>query len=88
MGARTGATIHLVFDGDGPTTSGSAVRRGLRVSFTPEGTEADEAILGIVDATPLDRPVAVATDDRRVRREAAARGANVLTQEQLFHLLG
>ncbi|HET9442153.1 MAG TPA: NYN domain-containing protein, partial [Acidimicrobiales bacterium] len=89
LSARTGGDVHVVFDGSGSEgRSLSLPRRGVRVTFTPADVEADETILRLVAHAPAGRPVAVATDDRRVRREAAARGANALTQDQLFAVLG
>lgn len=85
LSARSGCEVHVVFDGSGDLATGSSVPRGgVRVTFSAAGVEADELILDLVDQAPANRPVAVATDDRRVRREAAARGANNMSQDQLF----
>jgi predicted RNA-binding protein with PIN domain len=89
LSARTGVDVHLVFDGAGDQGGRApAIPRGrVRVQFTAATVEADDAILELVERLPADRAVVVATDDRRVRAEAAARGANVISQEQLFSLL-
>jgi predicted RNA-binding protein with PIN domain len=88
VAARTGAEIHLVFDGDG---DGAAVARsvpsGVRVRFTRAEVEADDEILDSIASFPLDRPVVVVSDDRRVRRGARARGANVVGSRQFQPLL-
>ncbi|HEX2038353.1 MAG TPA: NYN domain-containing protein [Acidimicrobiales bacterium] len=88
--ARTGVDVHVVFDGVGPEDGGPAAssRRGrTRVTFSPAGTEADDVILALVDALPVDRPVLVASDDRRVRDGVEQRGGNVLTTRQLLAVL-
>jgi predicted RNA-binding protein with PIN domain len=88
LAARTGAQVRVVFDGaDDEATTGGDGRRGVRVTFSAGAVEADQVILELVERSPAPVPVVVATDDRRVRREAAARGANVVSQEQLFSLL-
>jgi predicted RNA-binding protein with PIN domain len=89
LAARSNVDVHLVFDGAGDQGGQlPAVPRGrVRVRFTAAAVEADDAILDLVDRLPADRVVVVATDDRRVRAEAAARGANVIGQDQLFSLL-
>ncbi|HEX2849883.1 MAG TPA: NYN domain-containing protein [Acidimicrobiales bacterium] len=88
LAARTGVQPHVVFDGteEGvrPVARG---RRSVRVTFTPTDEEADDLILDLIDGTPESTPVIVASDDRRVRLGATRRGANALTQEQLFWLL-
>lgn len=89
LSARTGIDVHLLFDGAGDAVGRlPATPRGrVRVLFTPADVEADDAIVELVTRLPADRVVVVATDDRRVRAESAARGANVIGQDQLFSLL-
>jgi predicted RNA-binding protein with PIN domain len=89
LAARTGAAITVVFDGTADTASAMPAtrRHSIDVRFTPSHIEADDAILDLVDALPAARPVLVASDDRRVRAGSERRGANVLTQRQLFGLL-
>ena len=87
--ARSGCDAHVIFDGTDDISRAIGVPRGgVRVTFSPAGVEADDLILELVDQAPAHRPLAVASDDRRVRREAAARGANGLSQEQLFAVAG
>ncbi len=87
--ARSGCDAHVIFDGTDDTSRALRAPRGaVRVTFSPAGVEADDLILELVDQAPAHRPLAVASDDRRVRREAAARGANGLSQEQLFAVAG
>ncbi len=88
LSARHGTTVHVVFDGaEAGLRSLGRGRHGVRVTFTAAGEEADDVILALVEATPDTIPVVVASDDRRVRLGAAARGANVVNQAQLFGLL-
>ena len=89
LAARCGASITVVFDGaqeDGSVLP-VAHRDAVDVRFTASHVEADDAILDLVDAISPARPVVVASDDRRVRDGSERRGANVLTQRQLFGLL-
>jgi predicted RNA-binding protein with PIN domain len=88
---RTGVEAHVVFDGaevddDRPERRGGR-RRSARVTFSPPDVEADDVILALVDAAPADRPVIVASDDRRVQDGARERGANVLSSAQLLAAL-
>lgn len=90
LAVRTGADIHVVFDGvddGGIVRSDPGARRAVRVQFSPEGVEADDIVLAVVDEQPTYRPVVVASDDNRVREGARARGANVLTGDQLFAVM-
>jgi predicted RNA-binding protein with PIN domain len=88
--ARTGVDVEVVFDGDEHAVEASTAwhRRGVRVTFSSGAVEADDVILDLVKLLPISRPVVVATDDRRVQREASERGANVISSGQLFAVLG
>ena len=90
LAARTGADIHIVFDGveqvDPPLPPER--RRLVRVSFSPADTEADDVIVAMVSGIPLRRPVVVASNDRRVQTEASQAGANVISSDQLLALIG
>jgi predicted RNA-binding protein with PIN domain len=83
--------VWVVFDGAEqhamPPPRGVA-RDAVRVAFSPAGVDADEVILDMVDDLPDSTPVVVATSDRRVATEAAARGANVISTPQLLGLIG
>jgi predicted RNA-binding protein with PIN domain len=90
--ARTGADVHVVFDGaeqvgEGPTTRTGGRRGAARVQFSAPDVEADDVILAIVDEVPLSRPVVVASDDRRVQDGARDRGANAISSGQLLAAL-
>jgi hypothetical protein len=87
LGGRTGARFVVVYDGDDVIADTGPRPPGVDVRFTPADVEADDEILRLVDAAPLDRAVVVVSDDRRVRHGAAARGANVVGSRQLRPLL-
>jgi hypothetical protein len=87
LGARTGAEFRLVFDGVGEGGV-PAVQAPLpvRVVFSPGDREADDVVLDLVDAVPVERPVVVVSSDRRVRDGARARGAAVVSSDGLLRL--
>ena len=82
---RTGADLHVVFDGDDdgrrPAVS---VPLPVRVHFTAAGVEADDVVLEMVERWPVDRTVVVVTSDRRVQTGARERGANVVPSEAIL----
>jgi hypothetical protein len=85
--ARVGVDTTVVFDGV-EAAAGTAPGAGqVRVAFTDAAVEADDVILDMIDRLPAERPVVVATDDRRVRDGARRRGANVIGIPQLRSLL-
>ena len=86
--ARTGTDVEVVFDGAADTSNRvPGARRGVRVSFSPPGVEADDVIIARTGEVPLHRPVTVASNDRRVREGALAAGANVVSSAQLLAAL-
>lgn len=83
----SGLVIELVFDGaEVLPLSRPGQRRapGVSVRFTPPDVEADDELLELCENYPHDRPVIVASNDRRVRDGARRRGANVLSADQLL----
>jgi predicted RNA-binding protein with PIN domain len=81
----------VVFDGaeqPEPGTRNLAVRSPVRVYFSPADVEADEVLIELVEQLPANRPVLVATSDRRVQSEVRRRGANVISSQRLLDLLG
>jgi predicted RNA-binding protein with PIN domain len=83
--ARHGTAVHVVFDGADvtPVPLGRR-RRHMHVEFSPPGVLADDVIVDLVGAIPVDRPVVVATNDNEVRAGARAGGANVISSQQLL----
>lgn len=89
LAARTGCEVVVVFDGTAEGAGGATGSRlrGVQVRFTPEEVEADDEILALVGRYPLDRPVVVASSDRRVAEGARAAGAATVSSAQLTGLL-
>jgi predicted RNA-binding protein with PIN domain len=90
LAMRAGLQVHVVFDGADATNRfgpPAAARRRMRVTFSPEGVEADDVILDLVDRLDPSQPVVIATDDRRVQDGGRQRGANVISVAQLLAVL-
>jgi len=86
--ARTRVEATVVFDGsDDAALAARTAPERLRVEFTPSHLEADDRLLDLVEQLRAHRPVAVATNDRRVRDGARDRGANTIAAEQLLAML-
>lgn len=76
---RTGATIHLVFDGaHGGGKAKPVGSAKVRMFYTSEGVEADDVILDMAAKAPLSVPVVVVSNDMRVVDGALSLGANVV----------
>ena len=91
LAARTGAELVLVFDGDGDAVRAPADRSrrsGVQLRFSPAGVEADDVLLELAAALPVERPIVVASSDRRVQEGARRTGANVVSSDQLLAVLG
>ena len=85
---RTGANVHVVFDGDDDGRRPSVgAPLPVRVHFSPADVEADDVILAMVAELPTDVPVVVASSDRRVAEGARRLGANVVRSDALLALL-
>ncbi len=82
--ARHGTAVHVVFDGADVSPLPVRHRRRMHVEFSPPGVSADDVIVDLVGAIPVDRPVVVATNDNEVRTGARAGGANVISSQQLL----
>jgi predicted RNA-binding protein with PIN domain len=86
--ARSGAVIEVVFDGSTEQWPvAPATRTPVRVRFSPPDVEADDVILALVDEQPADRPVVVASSDRRIQDGARDRGARAVSSRQLLGTL-
>ncbi len=77
--ARLGVEVWLVFDGADVAPPPRRPRSLIRVLFSAPDEEADDVVIRLTAELPPDRPVAVVSDDNRVRRGAAASGANLVT---------
>jgi predicted RNA-binding protein with PIN domain len=90
LAARTGAEVHLVFDGAGGRTTAPAQgprRAVVHVRYTATGHEADDELLGLLADAPPGRPVVMVSSDHRVASGAIAVGANVLSASTFVALL-
>ena len=88
LASRTGVEPIVVFDGAaGHEMAPGRPRQQARVRFSPADVEADDEILGLVEARPVDDPVTVVSNDRRVLEGARERGANVITSTVLLEVL-
>jgi predicted RNA-binding protein with PIN domain len=90
LAARTGAEIEVVFDGvadQGMPRIGLAGRRAVRVTFSPPQVEADDVVIERAATLPLERPVVVASSDRRVQDGAREHGARIISAAQLLAVL-
>jgi predicted RNA-binding protein with PIN domain len=85
--ARSGAVVHVVFDGDDDGRRPSvAAPLPVRVHYSHAEVEADDVILDMVARLPTDVPVVVVSSDRRVADGARRLGANVVSSSELIDL--
>jgi predicted RNA-binding protein with PIN domain len=91
LAMRAGTLVQVVFDGAdvaGRFGPPPAARRLMRVTFSPEGVEADQVIMDLVDHLDPAQAVVVATNDRQLQEEVRRRGGNVITVAQLLAVIG
>ena len=86
--ARTAAEVEVVFDGRGHQAVSGPGRASVRVRFSPDGVEADDVLVELVDRAGPERPVVVVTSDNRVRDAVRRRGGNVVGATQLLAFVG
>ncbi len=80
---RFGTELVVVIDGADVVGAHAARRRLARVRYSPAGVKADDVIREEVAGLDLGRPAAVVTNDREVRRDVMAAGANIITSDAL-----
>lgn len=83
VASRTGAKIHVIFDGSTVAGASTNARRTVRVSFSPEGTLADDVIRAEVTDLDPSFPVLVVTNDKAVLKSVRSHGANVASSDAL-----
>jgi predicted RNA-binding protein with PIN domain len=91
LAIRIGTLVQVVFDGAdlaGRFGPPPVARRLMRVTFSPEGVEADEVIMELVDQLNPAQAVTVATNDRELQEGVRRRGGNVISVAQLLAVLG
>jgi predicted RNA-binding protein with PIN domain len=81
-----GVAITVVFDGADVVVP-SAVRRLVRVVFSPPGVLADDSIRTAVGQLPVTTPVVVVTDDGAIRADVRAAGCNLVTSAAFLVVL-
>jgi len=84
---RVGASVTIVFDGDSIPGAHAAVRRTIRVVYSPAGTTADDVIRAEVEDLDENRPVVVVTNDREIVADVKANGANVVSSNAFIAVL-
>lgn len=72
--ARSGGRVVVVFDGDDAVVAPKA-SKSVRVRFSSTGQTADEAIVELLESTPIRTPVVVVSSDREVASDARRQGA-------------
>jgi len=84
LATRTGATAEIVFDGpEDPAPTARQGTRSVGVRYSG-GALADDVVVDLVDAYPVDRPVVVVSNDREVRDAARAKAATVIGSDTLI----
>lgn len=82
--ARTGADVHVVFDGEDDRRPSVSAPLAVRVHYSAADVEADDVVIAMARDLPLDRPVVVVSSDRRVAEGARRHGANVVSSTALL----
>jgi len=84
---RTGADVHVVFDG-ADVRGASAGRRLVRVEYSPAGISADDVIRSEVAGLPMTTPVVVVTNDQAIVNDVRAAGANSIGSDVFLEAIG
>lgn len=79
LASRWGTSIIVVFDGADIRGASTRARRLITVTYSAPGESADDAIRAIVGREPPERPLVVVTDDKEIRNDVRAAGANLLS---------
>jgi len=87
IASRTAAEVTVVFDG-AAVIGHQVAGRGVRVLFSPPGVIADEVIKRLVAAEPSGRVLIVASSDREIVTDVAAKGARTVPAAVLLSLSG
>ncbi len=82
----TGAAADVVFDGNVAGDEQLPSAPAVRVRLTSSEVDPSNAISGLLDAYPLQWPIAVVTDDPHLAQAARDLGASVLDNGQLLDL--
>jgi hypothetical protein len=83
LARRFGTEFVVVLDGADIVGAHADRRRLARVRYSPSGVKADDVIREEIGGLDPRRPAAVVTNDREVRRDVSAAGANIIPSEVL-----
>ena len=81
LARRFGTEFVVVIDGADVVGAHADRRRLARVTYSPAGVKADDVIRAEITGLDPGRSAAVVTNDREVRRDVMAAGANIITSE-------
>lgn len=84
---RMRARVHVVFDGSDVVGVRPAAQLA-RVTFSPDGVDADEVLGALVSQAPIGEPAVVVSDDGAVIDHARRNGANVVSAAVWLALTG
>ena len=83
LARRFGTEFVVVLDGADVVGAHADRRRLARVRYSRAGVTADDVIREEIARLDLGRSAAVVTNDREVRRDVIAAGANIITSDAL-----
>ncbi len=86
LSASSGVAPDIVFDGRVGEEEALPASRAVRIRLSTPPTEPAAALDELIDAYPLQWPIAVVTDDDALAASASERGASVLNNGQLLDL--
>jgi YacP-like NYN domain len=84
LARRFGTEFVVVIDGADVVGAHTDRRRLTRVRYSPAGIKADDVIREEVAGLDVGRAAAVVTNDREVRRDVMAAGANIIASDALI----
>ncbi|MEI6971336.1 MAG: NYN domain-containing protein [bacterium] len=72
--------LHVVFDGDSSVDGlNNRTVRGVQVTYTRTGEDADDRIRGMLEDSPANRKCVVVTDDNELAAAARSRGGGLMS---------
>ena len=83
----SGVRVVAVFDGKGEKASDASEPGGIQIFYSSAGQTADEIVERLVAKYAKQHDLLVATDDGLERQTAISFGADVVSTENLRHLL-
>lgn len=83
----SGVRVVVVFDGRGEKASGDGEPGGIQIFYSSAGQTADDIVERLVAKYAKKHELLVATDDSLERQTAITFGADVVSTDNLRHLL-